>query len=86
MVDISEDVLRQAREAAEPMRGMVQGGDGPGHTGFTHENSSRDVLSDAANVVDSFDTQLARAVAQEKALEKTAEHEYQHGIEHGREL
>jgi hypothetical protein len=83
-MDISEDVLRQAREAAEPMRGMVQGSDGPGSSGFTRDNSSRDVVSDVSQVVDSYDTQLARAVAQEKALEKTAEHE--RGIEHGREL
>jgi hypothetical protein len=84
MVEISEDVLRQAREAAEPMKDLLQGGSGPGGNGFTHDNSSRNMLSDASQVVDSFDTQLAKAVAQEKAQDKTIEHE--RGIEHGREL
>lgn len=75
MSGISEDVLRQAREAVEPIKGMVQGESSPGHTGFAPENSSRNLLSDAPQVVDSFDTQLARAVAQEKALERGMERE-----------
>jgi len=84
MAELSEDVMRQAREAAEPIKGMVQGEDSPGSNGFAEQNSSRDLLRDAPQVVDSFDTQLARAVAQEKALERGIEQE--RGIEHGREL
>lgn len=84
MSDLTEDVKREALAAVEPIKGVVTM-DSPGSNGFSAENSSRDIVAtNAPSVVDSFDAQLARAVAQEKAMEKSMEHE--RGIEHGREM
>lgn len=83
MNELNDDVKAAAREAVEPIKDMVQS-DSPGRNGFSSENSSRDIVSTAPEVVDSYDKQLAQAVAQEKAMEKSIEHE--RGIEHGREM
>jgi hypothetical protein len=79
MPELSEEAKRQALDAVQSIRGMVQGADIP-NEGFARENSSYATLVEPAHsVVDAYDSQGMAAAREQQRTSPEREMEQERG-------